>query len=442
MHYDLLIRGGRCVTPGGIEDTDVGIAGGRIAALGNLSAVEADEVVDARGLHVLPGVIDAHVHLREPGAEHKEDLSTGTAAAALGGVTTVFDMPNNAPPTTTEDALSDKLRRARGRAWVDHAFFVGASVDNVAELARLEALPGCAGVKVFMGSSTGSLLIPDDEALLAVLRAGRRRVAVHAEDEHRLQARRDLAQGGAHTHAAWRDAETAALATRRLLQAAERAGRRVHLLHTSTAEEMGLLAHHKDLATVEVTVQHLSLSAPECYDRLGSRAQMNPPLRAGVHQAALWAAVRSGLVDNIASDHAPHTLDEKARPYPHSPSGLPGVQTLLPLMLDHVAQGLLSLQRLVDLTSAGPARVHDIAGKGRLAVGWDADLVLVDLSARHTVTDEEMASRCGWTPFHGRRVCGWPVATVIRGNLVMREGALVGAPVGAPVRFGGLSAVG
>ena len=433
--FDLLIRGGTLVNQNGIGPADVGVRDGRIAALGDLGRADAARVIPARGLHVLPGVIDSQVHFREPGLEHKEDLASGTAAAAQGGVTGVFEMPNTTPPTTDAAALNDKLARAAGRAWVDYAFYLGATPENADRLAELERLPGAAGVKVFMGSSTGSLLVPDNAGLARVLAAGRRRVAVHSEDEARLQARRPLATGGVHSHPVWRDVATAVAATERLMRVARAAGRRVHVLHVTTADEIALLARHKDLATVEVTPQHLTLAAPEAYDELGTLAQMNPPIRDARHRAALWAGVAAGIVDVIGSDHAPHTLDEKARPYPASPSGMPGVQTLLPLLLDHVAAGRLSLARLVDLTSAGAARIFGLAAKGRVAVGYDGDLTLVDLGRRQQIVATWLASKAGWSPFEGRTVTGWPVATIVRGHVVMRDGELGPAAVGAPIRF-------
>jgi len=435
--FDLLIKDGIVATPSGVQVTDVGLAGGRVAALGGLDPAAADEVFDAQGLTVLPGVIDTQVHFREPGLEHKEDLESGTRAAALGGVTAVFEMPNTKPSTTTAESIADKLARAEGRAWTDHAFFVGAAEENQDELAELERLPGCCGVKIFMGSSTGSLLVEDDETLLQVLKKGRRRVAVHAEDEARLRERLALVRGGAEVdqHPVWRDEETAIRATTRLLRLARQAGRRVHVLHITTAQEMDLLAQHKDIATVEVTPQHLTLSAPDCYERLGSLAQMNPPIRGAEHLEGLWRAVAQGIVDVVGSDHAPHSREEKAGDYPATPSGMPGVQTLLPLLLDHLSQGRLSLERLVDLTSGGPARIYNIAGKGRIAAGYDADLTLVDLKARREITEDWLASKCGWSPFAGLRVSGWPIATVIRGQVVMREDSLLGTPAGRPVRF-------
>jgi dihydroorotase len=434
---DLVVKGGTCVGPSGIGPGDVGIRDGRIVSLGDVSSHRAAAIIDARGLHVLPGVIDTQVHFREPGLIHKEDLATGTRAAILGGVTSVFEMPNTIPPTTTAEALADKLHRAEGRASCDYAFYVGATGENASDLAALEATPGCAGVKVFMGSSTGSLLVPDDAGVRAVLRATSRRVAVHAEDDDRLHERKPLyaEPGRPQSHPFWRDVETALLATRRLLALATECRRRVHVLHVTTAEEMDFLAAHREVASVEVTPQHLTLEAPECYERLGTLAQMNPPIREAHHREALWRAVVEGVVDVIGSDHAPHTKDEKARPYPESPSGMTGVQTLLPLMLDHLHAGRLSLTRLVELTSAGPARVFGLPDKGRIAEGALADLVLVDLARRETSTNARIASRCGWTPFDGKDVLGWPVATVLRGRVVMREGDVLGEPSGQPIRF-------
>lgn len=436
QRYDLILTGGQVFTPSGLAELDVAVAGGRIAALGNLADADAGERISAKGLTVLPGVVDTQVHFREPGMEHKEDLESGTKAAVLGGVTAICEMPNTAPPTTSEAAIADKLDRAAGRAWCDHAFFVGASADNVEELARLERLPGVVGVKLFMGSSTGSLLVEDDDTLEAVLRSGRRRMAIHAEDEGRLRQRQALAaQGGPAQHPVWRDAETARLATERLLRLARKAGRRVHVLHITTADELPLLAANRDLATVEVTPQHLTLEAPGCYESHGTFAQMNPPIRDARHRQALWAAVASGLVDVIGSDHAPHSREEKARPYPASPSGMPGVQTLLPLLLDHMSAGRLSLERLVDLTSAGPNRIYGLAGKGRIALGYDADFTLVDLNLHRRIEADWLASRCGWSPFEGRFVSGWPRMTVIRGQVVMREDQTLGSPLGKPLRF-------
>jgi dihydroorotase len=402
-------------------------------------------VFDARGkLHVLPGIIDSQVHFREPGLTHKEDLETGTRGAALGGVTAVFEMPNTKPSTTTAEHFEQKLRAAEGRVWCNVSFFIGASPDNAAALAEIERHPNCCAVKIFMGSSTGSLLVEEDEALRRILKSGYRRVAVHAEDEARLKERRQelFSKGGEfhpRLHPIWRDELTALRATERLLAIARETRRPVHVLHVTSAEEMALLAktkHERSVdVTVEVTPQHLTLAAPECYDRLGTLAQMNPPIREARHREALWKALADGTVDVIGSDHAPHTLEEKAKPYPESPSGMTGVQTILPLMLDHVNQGRLSIEKLVTLMSRGPARLYGAIGKGELKVGYDADLSVVDLSKERVITNSWIASRSGWTPFDGTKVKGWPVATIIGGHLVMREDELLGSPVGKPVRF-------
>ena len=435
-HFDLILRGGTAVLPGRTVATDIGIREGRIASIGLDAGASAAETVDCTGLPILPGLIDPQVHFREPGLEHKEDLATGTAGAALGGITAIFDMPNTKPNLLTAADMADKVRRASGRAHTDFAFFVGAADENADALGQLERLPACCGVKIFMGSSTGSLLVADDDKLERVLRNGSRRVAIHAEDEPRLIARRAIAEraGHARAHSEWRDVETALNATRRLLALARKTGRRVHVLHITTAEEMDLLAAHKDIATVEVLPQHLTLVAPECYERLGTLAQMNPPIREQRHQDALWRAIADGVVDCLGSDHAPHTLEEKARPYPQSPSGLPGVQTTVPLMLNHVAAGRLSLERLVDLMASGPNRIYGMAGKGRIARGYDADFTVVDLKANRRIENGWIASRVGWTPFDGMSVTGWPVMTIIRGGFAMRDGAL-GTAIGQSVRF-------
>ena len=434
--YDLIVRGGEVINHAGRGPADIGVIDGRIVKVGDLGQASAGEVIDASGLTVMPGVIDTQVHFREPGLEWKEDLETGSRAAALGGVTAVFEMPNTEPTTTDPDALADKLARARDRMWTDHAFYVGGTHENAKDLGELERLPGCCGIKVFMGASTGTLLVADDDGVREVLRHVKRRATFHSEDEYRLAERRPLARAGDWTsHPEVRDAESAIMSTRRLVRLAQETGARIHVLHVTTADEIEFLADHKDVATVEVTPQHLTLTAPEAYERLKGLAQMNPPIRDSHHVAGLWRAITHGVADVLGSDHAPHTLEEKARPYPASPSGMPGVQTLLPVMLTHVAEGRLSLERLVDLTSHGAQRVFGIAGKGRMAEGYDADLTIVDLNARRTIRHEDMASRCGWTPFDGMEARGWPVMTIVRGRTVMRDGELIGTAGGRPVRF-------
>ncbi len=434
--FDLIVRGGEVINHAGRGPADVGVRHGKIAAIGDLGQASAGESFDAKGLLVMPGVIDTQVHFREPGLEWKEDLETGSRAAVLGGVVAVFEMPNTEPTTTDPAALADKLSRAKGRMHCDHAFFVGGTHENAVFLGELERLPGCCGVKVFMGASTGSLLVQDDEGIEQVLRHTNRRATFHSEDEYRLADRRPLARTGDWTsHPEVRDARSAMSSTERLVRIARALGKRIHVLHVTTAEEIIFLADHKDVATVELTPQHLTLAGPEAYERLKGFAQMNPPIRDAAHRAGLWRGIANGVADVLGSDHAPHTREEKARPYPASPSGMPGVQTLLPVMLTHVAEGRLSLERLVDLTSHGAQRVFGLADKGRLAVGYDADLTLVDLAARRTITHAAMASRVGWTPFDGMAAKGWPMATIIRGRVVMRDDEIVAPSLGEPVRF-------
>ncbi|MBC8013510.1 MAG: dihydroorotase [Methyloceanibacter sp.] len=434
--FDLVFKGATLVNQAGEGLADIGVRDGLIAEIGAIGEGMAGETIDASGLHILPGVIDTQVHFREPGLEHKEDLESGSRSAVLGGVTAVFEMPNTRPPTTSAEALAAKVRAATGRMHCDFAFFVGATRDNVDELAELELQPGAAGVKVFLGSSTGDLLVDDEETLARILATIGRRAAFHSEDEARLRERAPLQrEGDPSSHSEWRDAEAALAATERLLRLAGAAGKRVHVLHVSTGEEMALLALHKDIASVEVTPQHLTLATPDAYEVLGTKAQMNPPLRDRYHRERLWWGLERGVVDVLGSDHAPHTLEEKSKSYPATPSGMPGVQTLVPVMLDHVNAGRLSLARFIDLTSAGPQRIFGIAGKGRIAVGYDADLTIVDLKAERVIENEWIGSKCGWTPFAGRRVRGWPVGTLLRGRLAMWEGEL-GQARGQPIRFG------
>lgn len=433
--FDLLLANGTVHLPGGPISADIGIVAGRIAAIGARPG-DAGEVIDCTGLDILPGVIDSQVHFREPGLEHKEDLESGSRAAVLGGVTAVFEMPNTNPNTDSADRVEDKLARARHRMWCDHAFYVGATGDNAEMLGDLERMPGTAGVKIFMGASTGSLLVAEDEALARVLAHGRRRVAIHAEDEARMNARLgERVEGDPASHPVWRDDESAMLATRRIVKLAREAGRRIHVLHVTTPAELAFLGQHKDIATCEVTPQHLTLAAEDAYPRLGTYAQMNPPIRSTAHREGLWHWVGQGVPDVLGSDHAPHTLEEKAKVYPASPSGMPGVQTLVPLLLDHVANGRLTLQRFIDLTSAGPQRVFGLVGKGRIAVGYDADFTIVDLRSRWTMTADWFASRCGWSPFEDMTVTGRPVGTIVRGHRVMWENQLANEAVGEPVRF-------
>lgn len=433
--FDLILRGGIVVNQDGVGQRDVGVRAGRIVAIGDLSRASAGEVIDCAGLHVLPGVVDSQVHFREPGLENKEDLETGSRAAVLGGVTAVFEMPNTKPLTTSAETLADKVRRGTARMHCDFAFWVGGTRDNARDVADLERLPGAAGIKVFMGSSTGDLLVEDDDGVSSILKNTRRRAAFHSEDEFRLRERLgERVEGDPSSHPVWRDVTAALQCTQRLVEVARRARARIHVLHISTAEEIDYLAGHKDVASCEATPHHLTLSADD-YARLGTLIQMNPPVRAARHRDGVWKGIGQGIVDVLGSDHAPHTLEEKAKPYPASPSGMTGVQTLVPIMLDHVNAGRLTLERFVDLSSHGPNRLFGMARKGRIAVGYDADFTVVDMKRRETITNAQQGSRAGWTPYDGKRVQGWPVGTVVRGVRVMWDGEIVNPGQGQPVEF-------
>jgi dihydroorotase len=434
--YDLILKGGTVVNQDGAGLRDIGIRDGRFAAIGDLSQASAGETIDCKGLHLLPGVTDTHTHMREPGLTHKEDLESGSRGAVLGGITAVFEMPNTDPMTITAEALADKVRRGHHRMHCDFAFYVGATRENTRDLGELEMQPGCAGVKVFMGSSTGSLLIEDDEGVRNVLKAIRRRAAFHSEDEYRLRERMgERIDGDPRSHPVWRDAKAALMCTQRLIALAKETGKRVHVLHVTSRDEMEFLSRHKDVATAECTPHHLTMAAPEAYEKHGVYAQINPPIRDASHRDGLWRGIAKGVVDTLGSDHSPHTHEEKSQPYPKAHSGITGVQTYVPIMLDHVNAGRLTLQRFVDLSSAGPARVFGMANKGRIAAGYDADVTVVDLKRTETITNSWIASRAGWTPYDGLSVTGWPVGTFVRGRKIMWDGALLDAGKGERVRF-------
>jgi dihydroorotase len=433
--YDLLLKGGTIVNQDGVGVRDVGVANGKIAQIRSIEASKAGKVIDCTGLHVLPGVIDSQVHFREPGLEHKEDLETGSRAAVLGGVTSVFEMPNTKPLTTSEAALADKVARATHRMHCDFAFWVGGTRDNAPDVGELERLPGAAGIKVFMGSSTGDLLVEDDEGVASILRNTRRRAAFHSEDEFRLRERMHLrVAGDPSSHHIWRDDIAALQCTQRLVALAKQVHARIHVLHISTYQEIDFLQSHKDVASCEATPHHLTLTSDD-YKTLGTLLQMNPPVREKHHRDGVWRGITQGIVDVLGSDHAPHLLEEKAKPYPDSPSGMTGVQTLVPVMLDHVNAGRMTIERFVDLSSHGPQRLFGIAGKGRIAVGYDADFTIVDMKRKETITNKWIASRAGWTPYDGKTVQGWPVGTIIRGNLVMWDGEIVNAGTGEAIAF-------
>ena len=437
--YDLILKNGEAVLPNGSkEKLDIGIKNGLISKLGDLSNSSYKKMINISKLIVLPGAIDTQVHFREPGLIQKEDIYHGTKGAVLGGITSIFEMPNTDPPTINKKELNVKIKIAEKKAFCNFSFFAGAAKKNIKDLANLEKISGCCGVKIFMGSSTGDLLVEDDESLRNILLSVNRRVAVHSEDEYRLRERKSILERDNVTvfdHPIWRDVTTACNSTKRLLKIAKDVKKHVHVLHISTADEIELIRKFKDIASCEVTPQHLFFTSPECYERLGSLAQMNPPIRDKYHNEGLWKGIQNKTVDVIGSDHAPHTLEQKQKSYPKSPSGMTGVQTLLPIMLNFVNQKKISLAHLVKLTSENPCKIYKIKNKGFIKEGFDADLTIVDLKKEFVITNNWIASKCGWTPYDQIKIKGIPTSTIVKGNLVMRENEVISHPKGSRVLF-------
>ena len=436
---DLIISGGDVFLPNySTEKIDIGIRKSKIVELGDLTQQSCEKRIVAKNLVVLPGAIDTQVHFREPGLIHKEDIKNGTKGAILGGITTIFEMPNTNPSTTTKAALNQKLSIAKKNAFCNYSFFVGAAKDNIENLKDLELLPGCCGVKIFMGSSTGDLLVEDDNSLRKILASGNRRVAVHSEDEYRLRERKHLVEDGkadVSSHPFWRDSESAIRSTERLLKIAQETKRKIHVLHISTKDEILILKKFKNFSTCEVTPQHLFFHAPDCYEKLGSFAQMNPPIRDKSHNIGLWRGIEEKIVDVIGSDHAPHTLEEKKKKYPNCPSGMTGVQTILPVMLDFVNKEKLGLNDLVRLLCYNPAKIYNMKFKGEIKIGNDADFSIVDLNKEFTITNKWIASKSNWTPYDGIKIKGFPVFTIVNGIIVMQDSQITSPPKGKPVLF-------
>jgi dihydroorotase len=416
----LLIKNALVVLPDAIERVSVVIEGQRIADVDPAPQLAVDESIDATGLHLLPGLIDDQVHFREPGLTHKEDLATGSRACAKGGITTYLEMPNTKPATTTQARLNEKLALAASKSLVNYGFYIGATADNLDELQRAERTPG---IKIFIGSSTGDLLVDEQDALEKIFEGTRLPITAHCEDETTVRANAARLAGTADVadHSRIRDHEAALIATRRAIDLAYRHRHRFHVLHVSTAAETQLLADHRGLITGEACPHHLLLNIDE-YARLGTLVQMNPSLKTADDSAELWRALADGRLQVIATDHAPHTLEEKQQPYPASPSGVPAVENSLALMLNEVNGGRCTLEQVVHWMCDGPARVWDIIDKGRIAVGYDADLVLVDLNLTQTVRNEQQITKSGWSPWHGEQLTGWPVRTWVMGREVFNNG--------------------
>ena len=425
--FDLNLKNGTVFTPEATEITDIAVKDGKIVDFGSFA--NAKEIIDCTNLFVFPGLIDTQCHFREPGGEHKETLETGTLSAALGGVTGIFEMPNTNPLTITPEAMEFKLKKAHETSYVDFAFYFGGTAEYAEHLSEWENIDGVCGIKIFMGASNGDLLSATDEEIDAIVANGKRVIAVHAEDESIMNENKVTILGDSNDvamHYKWRSEESCLNATKRIVTIAKKYSRKVHILHITTAQEMAFLKANKDIASAEVLANHLTLHAPDCYDMFGTLAQQNPPIREKHHQDALWTAVADGTVDIVASDHAPHTLDEKSGTYPNTPSGTPGVQTLIPIMLNHVHEGRLSYERLVDLMAYGPYRIHKIKNKCLIRKGFNADFTVVDPKAEHIISNAEQASKSGWTPYDGKKVIGFPTMTIIGGKTIMRDGEITG----------------
>lgn len=442
-HYDLILKNGTVTTFSHATEsmitaaTDIAVSQGVITNLAPSSSDTAQTILDLRGLNIIPGVIDSQVHFRDPGLTHKEDIASGTLAAILGGVTSIFEMPNTVPSTTTEEAYQQKMLTALKSAHCHYAFYIGGSAENIEQISKLEQLSSCPGIKIFLGSSFGSLLIDSDQVFESILAHGHRRVIIHSEDEKRLRERKTLAteSNDVKMHPVWRDEKSAMISTEKSIHLARKYQRSVHILHVSSAEEMAFLKQNKDIASVEILPQFLTLAAPDCYERFGTLAQQNPPIRDQRHLKYLWQAVTDGTVDVIGSDHAPHTLEEKNQIYPKSPSGMPGVQTLLPIMLNHVHEDRLSFEKLVQLITENPRRLFGVQNKGRIQVGFDADFTIVDLKHRKTIEQSWLASKSNWSPFVGMSVMGWPKMTILKGQVVMSHDEVLIQNSGRPVIF-------
>ena len=431
----LIIKNGTCYIDGKLVNTDITVSGGKIKSIGKAD-LNNHKVYDAENKIVLPGIIDTQVHFREPGSTDAEDLESGSRAAVLGGVTSLFEMPNTNPPTANLVEFEKKLKAAKNRMHSNYAFYFGATPSNTDQLAQLKNVEGCCGVKLFAGSSTGNLLVDKEADIEKVISSSDRVVSIHSEDEDIIKMRKKfIRKGDVHSHHEWRNVECAISSTRRVVKIAERYNKKIHVLHVTTKDEVDFLAMHKKNVTFETTPQHLTLYAPDCYDKLGTYAQMNPPLRGKEHYDRLWTAIKNNIVDVLGSDHAPHLKENKNKEYPNSPSGMPGVQTIFPVMIDHVNNGKLTLNQLINLMCENPCRIFGIKNKGFIKEGFDADLTIVDMKKEVTIKDEMIASKCGWTPFNNYKVKGFPVGTIVNGILVMSDGKILVESKGKPLSF-------
>tara|TARA_Y100000590_G_scaffold305488_1_gene344579 strand:- start:110 stop:1420 length:1311 start_codon:yes stop_codon:yes gene_type:complete len=433
---DLIIKNGLCYIGGKLEKQDIGIKNSKISQIGSLNEESSEEIFDAKNLIVLPGCIDTQVHFREPGSTDAEDLNSGSRAAIAGGITSVFEMPNTNPPTSSKKEFFNKLKLANNRMYCNYSFYFGATPNNYKELSELKDLEGCCGIKLFAGSSTGNLLVSKEEDIEKVFQNSSKVVSVHSEDEEILNMRKKLIkEGDVKTHPIWRNEVCAIASTRKIVKIAERYKKKAHILHVTTKEEVDFLSQHKGNVSFEITPQHLTLIAPECYEKLGTYAQMNPPIREKIHQDRLWYAIKNNLVDTIGSDHAPHLKKDKEKTYPNSPSGMPGVQTLVTLMLNHINEGKLTLEQFVNFVCENPVKIFGIQDKGFIKKDYDADFTIIDMNKEILIKNENIESKCKWSPFNGEKFKGTPVGTIVNGQIKMKNGKILGEPSGKPMLF-------
>ena len=432
---DLIIKKGKCFIEDKLLQMDIGVLQGKISHIGNLQTEKSKVIIDASNLTVLPGLIDTQVHFREPGSVDAEDLNSGSKAAIVGGITAVFEMPNTNPPTTNFEEFQRKIDIGKGM-YCNHAFYFGATAENYQLLEKLEDLNGCCGIKLFAGSSTGNLLVDKEDDIEKVFKHASKVVAVHSEDEEILKIRKKLIQqGNVKTHPVWRNEEVAISSTRKIVKIAKRLNKRAHILHVTTKEEVDFLSQNKGNITFEITPQHLTMYAPDCYNNLGSYAQMNPPIRDKSHYDRLWYAVRNDYNDTIGSDHAPHLKINKNKSYPETPSGMPGVQTIVPVMLNHMNEGKIKLNQIINFMCKNPVEIFGIKNKGYIKEDFDADFTIVDLNKEIEIKNENIESKCGWSPFNGFKFKGTPIYTIIGGDIKMQDGKIIGDPTGKPLNF-------
>jgi dihydroorotase len=420
---DKLIINADVILPKEVKRLNVGIANGAINYLGT-EQISAQEVIDGSGLHLFPGFIDSQVHFREPGLTHKEDLASGSLQALYGGICTYLEMPNTKPPTLDASAIAEKVAIARKNSYVDFGFFLGADGSNLEAIARADKIPGCCGIKIFLGSSTGPLLLTNEEQIVQTLMAAKLPVSIHSENEALLKERFPIVEKSKNVsdHPHWRSVESALSSTKKIVELARRAKKKIHILHITTKEEIDFLKTQTDICTFEVLPQHLWFHAPDCYEKHGTLVQMNPPIRSIDHRDKIRWAVSQKIPYVLGSDHAPHTLEEKNKPYPTSPSGIPGVQLMVPLLLTLRAELELSLVDIKNYLSSHPAKLFGMTNKGEIELGKKADLVLIDLKKSFKVELNKMKSKCGQTPYEGETLKGEVKHVLLKGQWALKDG--------------------